>query len=92
MVSINDINHTILAGNFTNEQLNSIGMAVQFARNQLSRKTKASLMLGDNVNFYSSKMGRDYTGEVIKIARKYVTVRSPGNGLWRVPANMLTVV
>ena len=92
MVSINDINHTILAGNFTNEQLNSIGMAVQFARNQLSRKTKASLRLGDNVNFYSSKMGRDYTGEVIKIARKYVTVRSPGNGLWRVPANMLTVV
>ena len=92
MATIQEINSSIILGDFTNEQLNSIVTAVQFARNQLSRKTKASLMLGDNVKFYSSKTGRDYTGEVIKIARKYVTVRSPGNGLWRVPANMLTVV
>jgi hypothetical protein len=43
------------------------------------------------VNFYNSKTGQNLTGVVMKIAIKYVTVRS-SQGLWRVPANMLTVV
>ena len=45
--------------------------------------------LGDNVNFTSTKTGQNVTGMVTKIAIKYVTVRTV-NGLWRVPANMLT--
>ena len=45
--------------------------------------------LGDNVNFTSTKTGQNVTGMVTKIAVKYVTVRTV-NGLWRVPANMLT--
>jgi hypothetical protein len=36
-------------------------------------------------------MGRNVTGVVMKIAIKYVTVRTIA-GLWRVPANMLTLV
>jgi len=35
MATIQDINSTIIAGSFTNEQLDSIAMAIKFARNQL---------------------------------------------------------
>jgi hypothetical protein len=48
-------------------------------------------MLGDNVEFTSSKSGRLMRGHVTKIAIKYVTVNT-GLGLWKVPANMLSVV
>jgi hypothetical protein len=41
------------------------------------------------VNFTSTKLGRNVTGVITKIAIKYVTVRT-ATGLWRVPANMLT--
>jgi exoribonuclease R len=92
MVSINDINHAIISGNFTNEQLNSISMAIKFARNQLVKENRGSLVIGTKVKFTSSRNGQTYVGDVTKIARKYVTVRSPGYGLWRVPANMLEAV
>jgi hypothetical protein len=48
-------------------------------------------MVGDNVEFTSSKTGRAMRGFVKKVAIKYVTVDT-GLGLWRVPANMLRVV
>ena len=47
--------------------------------------------LRDNVEFTSSKTGRLTRGFVTKIAIKYVTVNT-GQGLWRVPANMLSPV
>lgn len=90
-MSIQSINAEILAGNFTNDQLSSIGDAIKFARARLGETTKRSLRLGDNVNFNNSRTGQNMTGVVMKIAIKYVTVRTVG-GLWKVPANMLTVV
>jgi len=48
-------------------------------------------MVGDNVNFTSTKTGQNVTGVVIKIAIKYVTVRTV-SGNWRVPANMLSKI
>jgi hypothetical protein len=48
-------------------------------------------MVGDNVEFASSKTGRVMRGHVTKIAVKYVTVNT-GLGMWRVPANMLSKV
>jgi hypothetical protein len=90
-MSIQTVNAEILAGNFTNEQLSSVIDAVKFARARLSEKNKRSITLGSNVNFTSSKTGQNYTGVVTKIAIKYVTVKTI-SGLWRVPANMLTVV
>jgi hypothetical protein len=87
----NEIVRALVANDFTNEDLSKITDALKYARAQLTKRTKANLMLGDNVNFYNSKQGRDYTGTVIKIAQKYVTVRTVA-GLWRVPANMLEVV
>jgi small-conductance mechanosensitive channel len=47
--------------------------------------------VGDNVNFTSTKLGRNVTGVITKIAIKYITVRTV-NGLWRVPANMLSKI
>jgi hypothetical protein len=90
-MSIQTVNAEILAGNFTNEQLSSVIDAVKFARARLSEQTKRSITLGSNVNFTSSKTGQNYTGVVTKIAIKYVTVKTI-SGLWRVPANMLTVI
>ena len=77
-MNIQEINNEIAFGAWTNDQLSSMIDAVKYARNRLSRHTKASLMLGDNVNFTSSKTGRNVTGTVIKIAIKYVTVRTIG--------------
>jgi hypothetical protein len=90
-MSIQTVNSEILAGNFTNEQLSSIIDAVKFARARLTEKTKRSLFLGDTVEFTSSKTGRTLQGTVNKIAIKYITVATTA-GLWRVPANMLTLV
>jgi hypothetical protein len=65
--------------------------SVQWNRSRLRERIKRSIMLGDNVEFTSSKSGRLMRGHVTKIAIKYVTVNT-GLGLWKVPANMLTVV
>ena len=90
-MSIQTVNAEILAGNFTNDQLSSIINAVKFAKARLSDQAKRELRLGDSVSFTSTKNHMSYTGTVTKIAIKYVTVRTT-QGLWRVPANMLTAV
>jgi hypothetical protein len=90
-MNITLINTAILQGNFTNDQLTSIVDAVKFAKARLSEQNKRALRIGDNVNFTSSKTGQNVTGVVVKIAIKYVTVKTV-QGLWRVPANMLSPV
>jgi hypothetical protein len=85
------IKFEIMGTNFTNDQLNEIVDAVKYARSRLQKQIKRSLMVGDNVNFGSAKQGRNVTGIVTKIAIKYVTVKT-AQGLWKVPANMLTLV
>ena len=96
MVSINDINQTIIAGNFTNEQLNAITLAVKFARNQLVKQNRGSLVVGTKVKFTSSRTGSSVFGTVEKVNRKFIIVRENGfntlGGSWRVPANMLEAV
>ena len=96
MVSINDINQTIIAGNFTNEQLNAITLAVKFARNQLVKQNRGSLVVGTKVKFTSSRTGADVYGTVEKVNRKFIVVRENRfntlGGSWRVPANMLEAV
>ena len=90
-MNISQVNGAILAGGFTNTELMSIIDAVKFARSRLAQTTKFSLRIGSPVEFTSTKTGRTVQGTVTKIAIKYVTV-STNAGLWRVPANMLTVV
>ena len=90
-MNITQINQAIMQGNFTNDELTSVIDAVKFARTRLTRQIKSGLMVGDNVNFTSTKLGRNVTGVITKIAIKYITVRTAA-GLWRVPANMLSKI
>jgi len=86
-ISINEINHAIMFGDLSNDQLNSVVQALKFARGRLTQATIWTMRLGDQVKFVN-KQGRMETGSVTKIAKKYVTVKC-GFTQWRVPANML---
>ena len=90
-MNVDRINTAIISGNLTNDELTTVIDAVRYARAQLGKRSIRALSIGDNVNFNSAKLGRNVTGVVTKIAIKYVTVRSV-SGLWRVPANMLSVI
>ena len=90
-MNIQTINTEIINGTWSLNELNSMVDAIKFKRKLLNERAKASLMVGDTVNFTSTRTGRNVTGTVTKIAIKYVTVRTL-EGLWRVPANMLNKV
>ena len=91
MSTIQEVNSAIMFGDFTDEQLRSVSMAIQFRRNQIGKETKRELRLGTRVQFTNSRTGQVVQGSVGKINIKYVMVNSNGT-TWRVPANMLTVV
>ena len=91
MLTIREVNQAIMLQSWTDVELRSMIDAVKWNRNQLVHQVKRSISIGDNVEFTSSKTGRLTRGFVTKIAIKYVTVNT-GMGLWRVPANMLSVV
>jgi hypothetical protein len=91
MLTIQQVNSAIMLQTWTNEQLTSMIDAVKWNRANLAKVTKRSLTIGDNVNWTSGRTGVNVTGVVVKIAIKYVTVKTV-QGLWRVPANMLTRV
>jgi len=85
------IKFEIMGSKFSNDQLNEIVDAVKYARARLTERNKRGMRLGDQVSFTSSKSGRVMQGTVEKIAIKFVTVKT-NMGLWKVPANMLTIV
>ena len=88
MATIQEINQSIMFGNLSNEQLDSIIMAIKFARGQLVQKNKFTLVKGTRVKFTNSRTGQSVVGEVTEVKRKFIHVRS-GMTNWRVPANML---
>jgi len=91
-MDIKQVNSAIMFGAWTDIELRSMIDAVKWNRAQLVQQTKRSLRIGDNVHFNSTKLkGAGVTGVVMKIAIKYVTVKTV-TGLWRVPANMLTKI
>jgi hypothetical protein len=91
MLSIQQVNQAIMMQEWTNTELSSMINAVKWNRSRLTERAKAGICVGDNVEFTSSKTGRVTRGFVTKKAIKYITVNT-GMGLWRVPADMLTVV
>ena len=93
-MTANEIAKAIRIGNFSNEDLNQIVDSIKFARADLMHQNIRTLSVGASVQFTSSKTGKNVTGEVKKINRKFVIVREHGMnfGNWRVPANMLTVI
>ena len=91
MKTLQEVRYAIQFSNFTNDELNLLSEAIRYARSELVKDVKRELSLGVNVNFTSSRTGRNITGHVTKIAQKYVTVKTI-DGLWKVPANMLAIV
>ena len=91
MLTIQQVNSAIMLQSWTDTELSSMIDAVKWNRASLANQIKRSIQVGDNVEFTSSKTGRLTRGHVTKIAIKYVTVNT-GMGMWRVPANMLSVV
>jgi hypothetical protein len=94
-MTLQEINRSIIAGTFTNEDLNSIGDAIKFARAQLAQKAKFTLRTGSQVKFTNSRSGQIVLGTVEKVNRKFIIVRENGKAFgcnWRVPASMLTVL
>jgi hypothetical protein len=91
MRTVQEINQAIMFSDLSNDELTSVIDAVKWKRATIAKLTKASLRVGDNVNFTSTKTGINMTGVVMKIAIKYVTVKTI-QGAWRVPANMLTKI
>jgi len=91
MLTIQQVNSAIMLQTWTNTELSSMIDAVKWNRDHLAKQIKRSIGIGDNVEFTSSKSGRLMRGFVTKVAIKYVTVNT-GMGLWKVPANMLTLV
>jgi hypothetical protein len=91
-MKINDVTHAIMFGDFTNEQLNAIGMAVKYRRNQIGKSVKTGLCIGDSVKF-PGRNGQYVIGTVSKVNRKFVLVKENRGGYlpmtWRVPASML---
>lgn len=91
MTAINEINSSIMFGEFTNDQLDSILMAIKYRRAQLIKQNKRAIQVGSTVKFYSHKKNQSFQGQVSKIAVKFVTVRT-AQGAWKVPANMIELV
>jgi len=90
MATIQEINSSIMFGNLSNEQLDSVIAAVKFARSQLAKTNKRQFSVGAKVKFTNSRTGRDMHGKVVKVAIKYITVDCGVDRTWRVPANMLS--
>lgn len=72
-----------------NDELSQVIEAVKLKRQHLTKQATRSLMVGDIASFTSSRTGRDISGKVVKVARKYVTVDCGVDGQWKVPGNML---
>lgn len=90
-MSVKQINSLIFTTDLSNDELNSIQDALRFKRASLTKQIKRSIRKSDNVQFTSSRNGRQFRGFVTKIAIKYATVDT-GVGLYKVPMNMLTLV
>ena len=87
MATIQQVNEAIMFGNFTNEQLNSIVMALKYARAQMSKEKARSFVSGDKVRF--SSRGNTYFGVVERVKLKNAFVRVGNASRYNVPLNML---
>ena len=90
-MDINQLKSAIMLNGYSNDELNSLGEAIKYARTQLGKEVKRSIRVGDKVQFTDTRIGYTHQGTVLKINIKYVQV-STNKGTYRVPANMLTVV
>lgn len=82
-----EIIREIRVGRFTNEELNEMGRAIQFARRQLGQEVKQDLRPGLTV-YFKDRYGSRITGTVDSVKIKNAVVTT-ARGRYRVPCNML---
>jgi ASC-1-like (ASCH) protein len=87
MITINEINQTIINGNLTYDQLNSIAMALKLARTNLLKDNKRKLSVGDNVKFSNGSSVIEGKIQDIKVKNSFVATSS--GIVYRVPTLML---
>jgi ASC-1-like (ASCH) protein len=87
MTTINEINQTIINGNLTYDQLNSIAMALKLARTNLLKDNKRKLSVGDYVKFSNGSSVIEGKIQDIKVKNSFVTTSS--GIVYRVPTLML---
>jgi hypothetical protein len=90
-ITLEQLRQEIMFGGHSLEDISTLVEAIKFARTQLGKQVKSKLTIGSTVEFTDSRIGHTYTGKVLKVAVKNVTV-STNKGNFRVPASMLTVV
>lgn len=87
-MKINDVNTAIMFGNYTYDQLNSIAMALKFARNEMGKVKRFAFDVGQRVRFTGK--GQTFTGTVTAIMIKKAKVRIDNtNEVYIVPLVMI---
>lgn len=87
-MTLNQIIHSILNDQYTNEDLTKIASAISATRERLARVNTFNMRVGLNVTF--TNKGVKHKGIVSKINRTTINVQTD-KGIWKVPANMLTL-
>ena len=89
-MELRQVTTAIMWGTWNHSELDSMIQSIKFARSQLVRRNINQIKVGDIVEFTSKRTEQRVEATVTKIGRKNVIVKST-QGLWRVPASMLTV-
>ena len=75
------------------DQLREVADAIQLKRQYLAKQAIKNFIVGDMVQFTSSRTGGKVNATVKKVNKKYVIVSTHiGGEQWRVPATMLTKI
>ena len=90
-ISVKDIVVQLTTTVYTAEEIEEIRSAFNYAIGRAGRAIKATIAVGDQVKFTSSRTGREVHGKVVKVNRKNAKVQE-GHMMWRVPLSMLTVL
>ena len=86
-LTVQEINRSIIWGQFTPDELTSISQAIVFARSQQARAVRRTLAVGDAVKF-RGRSGIVESGVISKIMIKRALVKTPTT-TWRVPMSLL---
>lgn len=71
------------------DQLDMISRAISSSRDIMASKVRKAFHVGDRVMFESK--GVEYHGEILKIMRKNIKVRTDGGAIWTVYPSFLKV-
>jgi len=89
MKTVASVNNAILSGNFSMEELRSIGEALSVAYDRGQRTAKLYFSRGDKVYFDSTKTGERIHGTITKINQKTIELRTDRGNSWKVSASLL---